>query len=220
MELSNIIILVKTAFWSTVHSLSRAHSYPFSPSRDTSLGGSRTQLSLGEEESLEISTEESETKKRVDKKVDEEKEEWGVVLESPSLPEESKTDSLMTLQRWGFTQDNTMFKYVFIGSQKQRIGYMWKAIQGIQATTTGVKQHVTEMEGKMIYNDCEATRRWGGNGAKAGSTTSLKQNRKLQYRIQYLTYKGKKTAFLKMQNPTIWDESLFWVNTFFIDNTC
>lgn len=80
-------------------SLSRAHSYPFSPSRDTSLGGSRTQLSLGEEESLEISTEESETKKRVDKKVDEEKEEWGVVLESPSLPEESKTDSLMTLQR-------------------------------------------------------------------------------------------------------------------------
>lgn len=220
MELSNIIILVKTAFWSTVHSLSRAHSYPFSPSRDTSLGGSRTQLSLGEEESLEISTEESETKKRVDKKVDEEKEEWGVVLESPSLPEESKTDSLMTLQRWGFTQDNTMFKYVFIGSQKQRIGYMWKAIQGIQATTTGVKQHVTEMEGKMIYNDCEATRRWGGNGAKAGSTTSLKQNRKLQNRIQYLTYKGKKTAFLKMQNPTIWDESLFWVNTFFIDNTC
>lgn len=106
-ELSNIIILVKTAFWSTVHSLSRAHSYPFSPSRDTSLGGSRTQLSLGEEESLEISTEESETKKRVDKKVDKEKEEWGVVLESPSLPEESKTDSLMTLQRWGFTQENT-----------------------------------------------------------------------------------------------------------------
>lgn len=138
-ELSSIIILVKTAFWSTVHSLSRAHSYPFSPSRDTSLGGSRTQLSLGEEESLEISTEESETKKRVDKKVDEEKEEWGVVLESPSLPEESKTDSVMTLQRWGFTQENTMFKYVFIGSQKQRIGYMWKAIQGIQATTTGVK---------------------------------------------------------------------------------
>lgn len=171
-ELSSIIILVKTAFWSTVHSLSSAHSYPFSPSRDTSLGGSRTQLSLGEEESLEISTEESETKKRVDKKVDEEKEEWGVVLESPSLPEESKTDSLMTLQRWGFTQENTMFKYVFIGSQKLRIGYMWKAIQGIQATTTGVKQHVTEMEGKMIYNDCETTRRWGGNGAKAGSTTT------------------------------------------------
>lgn len=171
-ELSSIIILVKTAFWSTVHSLSRAHSYPFSPSRDTSLGGSRTQLSLGEEESLEISTEESETKKRVDKKVDEEKEEWGVVLESLSLPEESKTDSLMTLQRWGFTQENTMFKYVFIGSQKQRIGYMWKAIQGIQATTTGVKQHVTEMEGKMIYNDCETTRSWGGNGAKTESTTT------------------------------------------------
>lgn len=148
-ELSSIIILVKTAFWSTVHSLSRAHSYPFSPSRDTSLGGSRTQLSLGEEESLEISTEESETKKRVDKKVDEE-EEWGVVLESPSLPEESKTDSLMTLQRWGFTQENTMFKYVFIGSQKLRIGYMWKEIQGIQATTTGVKQHVTEMEGYIM----------------------------------------------------------------------
>ncbi|XP_069006858.1 RIPOR family member 3 [Embiotoca jacksoni] len=79
-------------------SLKRAHSYPSSPSQGTSLGGSQTQLSLGEEGSLEISMEEQEARKRRDEK-EEEEEEWGGVSQAPSSPEESKTGSLQALQR-------------------------------------------------------------------------------------------------------------------------
>ncbi|XP_028261692.1 RIPOR family member 3 isoform X2 [Parambassis ranga] len=78
-------------------SLARAHSYPSSPSRGTSLGGSQTQLSLGEEESLEGCTEEQEARKRPEDKVGGEK--WRGVLESPSSPLERKTGSLLALQR-------------------------------------------------------------------------------------------------------------------------
>ncbi|KAM6927302.1 RIPOR family member 3 [Xenentodon cancila] len=67
-------------------SLSRAHSYPSSYSRATSLGGSRTQLSLGEEE-------EPEARQTVDEK------EWGGVLGTPSSAEESKAAALVALQR-------------------------------------------------------------------------------------------------------------------------
>ncbi|XP_044069271.1 RIPOR family member 3 isoform X2 [Siniperca chuatsi] len=77
-------------------SLRRTHSYPFSHSQGTSLGGSQTQLSLGEEGSLEGSTEESERRKRMDEKDGEE--EWGSVLDAPSTPAESKTGSLLALQ--------------------------------------------------------------------------------------------------------------------------
>ncbi|XP_042349870.1 RIPOR family member 3 [Plectropomus leopardus] len=80
------------------YSLTRTHSYPSSHSQGTSLGGSQTQLSLGEEGSLEISTEETERRKRMDEK-DGEEEEWGTVLDSPSTPAESKTGSLLALQR-------------------------------------------------------------------------------------------------------------------------
>uniref|UniRef100_A0A3Q1GDZ2 RIPOR family member 3 n=1 Tax=Acanthochromis polyacanthus TaxID=80966 RepID=A0A3Q1GDZ2_9TELE len=71
--------------------LTRAHSYPSSPSQGTSFGGSQTQLSLGEEESVE----EQEERKRMEER--EEEEEWGG--ETPSSPEESKTGSLQALQR-------------------------------------------------------------------------------------------------------------------------
>ncbi|XP_073325234.1 RIPOR family member 3 [Pagrus major] len=75
-------------------SLKRTHSYPSSHSGGTSLGGSQTQLSLGEEGSLEVSAEDRERRK-------EEKdgeEEWGSVLDTRSTPAESKTGSLLALQ--------------------------------------------------------------------------------------------------------------------------
>ncbi|KAM9408463.1 RIPOR family member 3 isoform 2-T4 [Pholidichthys leucotaenia] len=78
-------------------SLTRAHSYPLSPGHGTSLGGSQTQLSLRGGGSLEICTEEQETRKKVEK--EEEEEEWGGGLDSPSSPEESKSGSLLALQR-------------------------------------------------------------------------------------------------------------------------
>ncbi|KAL7408505.1 hypothetical protein ABVT39_024507 [Epinephelus coioides] len=79
------------------YSLTRTHSYPSSHSQGTSLGGSQTQLSLGEEESLEVSTEEAQRRERMDEKDGEE--EWGSVLDSSSSPAESKTGSLLALQR-------------------------------------------------------------------------------------------------------------------------
>ncbi|XP_040888946.1 RIPOR family member 3 isoform X2 [Toxotes jaculatrix] len=79
-------------------SLTRTHSYPSSPSQGPSLGGSQTQLSLGEEGSLDVSTEEREMRKRMDESKEEE-EEWGGVLETPSTPVTSKTGSLLDLQR-------------------------------------------------------------------------------------------------------------------------
>ncbi|TMS19069.1 RIPOR family member 3 [Larimichthys crocea] len=71
-------------------SLKRTHSYPFSHSQGTSLGGSQTQLSLGEEESLEVSAE--------DERKKDGEEEWGSVLDTRSTPAESKTGSLLALQ--------------------------------------------------------------------------------------------------------------------------
>lgn len=64
--------------------LTRAHSYP-----SASLGGSRTQLSFGEEE-------EQEATQRIEGKVDEE--EWGTALETSS-GETTKTGSLLALPR-------------------------------------------------------------------------------------------------------------------------
>ncbi|XP_035517702.1 RIPOR family member 3 [Morone saxatilis] len=84
--------------------LKRTHSYPSSHSQGTSLGGSQTQLSLGEEGSLEVSAEERERRKRMDKKdgeeeeEEEEEEEWGSVLDTRSTPAESKMSSLLALQ--------------------------------------------------------------------------------------------------------------------------
>ncbi|XP_038552854.1 RIPOR family member 3 [Micropterus salmoides] len=75
----------------------RTHSYPSSHSQGTSLGGSQTQLSLGEEGSLEVSTEEREAGKKTDEK-DGEEEEWGSALDPPSTPADSKTGSLLALQ--------------------------------------------------------------------------------------------------------------------------
>ncbi|XP_069387791.1 RIPOR family member 3 isoform X2 [Paralichthys olivaceus] len=77
-------------------SLTRAHSYPSSPSQGPSLGGSQTQLSLGEEEgSLEGSSEEREGSKRMDEREEEEDEEgWGGELETSSTSAKSKTGSL------------------------------------------------------------------------------------------------------------------------------
>ncbi|XP_071329124.1 RIPOR family member 3 isoform X2 [Trachinotus anak] len=84
-------------------SLTRAHSYPSCPSQGTSLGGSQTHLSLGEEGSLEVSTEERERRKSMDEEEEEEEGEeegrWGGVLEAPSTPAENKTGSLLALQR-------------------------------------------------------------------------------------------------------------------------
>ncbi|KAM9362300.1 RIPOR family member 3 [Symphorus nematophorus] len=74
-------------------SLKRTHSYPFSHSQGTSLGGSQTQLSLGEEESLEVSVEEREGMGEKDGE-----EEWGNGLDTHSTPAESKTGSLLALQ--------------------------------------------------------------------------------------------------------------------------
>ncbi|XP_072237546.1 RIPOR family member 3 [Leuresthes tenuis] len=68
-------------------SLTRAHSYPITHSRGSSLGGSRTQLSPGEEDEQE----------RMKEKADEA--EWGGMLETPSSAEESKTASLAALNR-------------------------------------------------------------------------------------------------------------------------
>ncbi|XP_039653584.1 RIPOR family member 3 [Perca fluviatilis] len=85
------------------YSLTRTHSYPSSHSQGTSLGGSQTQLSLGEEGSLETSTgegeggrEERERRKRIDNKDGEE--EWGSVLHTHSTPAEGKPSSLLALQ--------------------------------------------------------------------------------------------------------------------------
>ncbi|XP_035487868.2 RIPOR family member 3 isoform X1 [Scophthalmus maximus] len=76
-------------------SLTRAHSFPSSPSQGPSLGGSQTRLSLGEEGSLE----EGERGMRMDEE-EEEEEEWGGVCDTtPSTPAESKTGSLLVLQR-------------------------------------------------------------------------------------------------------------------------
>lgn len=72
----------------------RAHSYPSSYSQGTSLGGSQTQLSFEEEESLEVSTEEGETREEKD-----EEEEWESVLDTSSIPAQSKAGSLLALQR-------------------------------------------------------------------------------------------------------------------------
>ncbi|KAL3058071.1 hypothetical protein OYC64_010287 [Pagothenia borchgrevinki] len=76
------------------YSRMRAHSYPSSYSQGTSLGGSQTQLSFEEEESLEISTEEGETREEKD-----EEEEWESVLDTSSIPAQSKAGSLLALQR-------------------------------------------------------------------------------------------------------------------------
>ncbi|KAF3856772.1 hypothetical protein F7725_017495 [Dissostichus mawsoni] len=76
------------------YSRMRAHSYPSSYSQGTSLGGSQTQLSFEEEESLEVSTEEGETREEKD-----EEEEWESVLDTSSIPAQSKAGSLLALQR-------------------------------------------------------------------------------------------------------------------------
>lgn len=76
------------------YSRMRAHSYPSSYSQGTSLGGSQTQLSFEEEESLEVSTEEGETREEKD-----EEEEWESVLDTSSIPAQSKAVSLLALQR-------------------------------------------------------------------------------------------------------------------------
>ncbi|XP_030276378.1 RIPOR family member 3 isoform X2 [Sparus aurata] len=76
-------------------SLKRTHSYPSSHSGGTSLGGSQTQLSLGEEGSLEVSAEERERRRKEEKDGEEE---WGSVLDTRSTPAESKTGSLLALQ--------------------------------------------------------------------------------------------------------------------------
>lgn len=78
-----------------LHSLKRTHSYPSSHSGGTSLGGSQTQLSLGEEGSLEVSAEERERRRKEEKDGEEE---WGSVLDTRSTPAESKTGSLLALQ--------------------------------------------------------------------------------------------------------------------------
>ncbi|KAF7664248.1 hypothetical protein LDENG_00182530 [Lucifuga dentata] len=78
-------------------SLTRTPSYPSSTSQGTSLGGSQTQLSLEEEE--EASVEVSEEDRETSTKMQDEEEEWVGVLDSPSTPGESKTGSLLGLQR-------------------------------------------------------------------------------------------------------------------------
>ncbi|KAM7401580.1 hypothetical protein PAMP_016885 [Pampus punctatissimus] len=78
-------------------SLRWTHSY--SSSQGTSLVGSQTHLYLGEEGSSEISIEEREESKRMSEKEEEEEEEWGEVFDTPSTPVESKTGSLLVLQR-------------------------------------------------------------------------------------------------------------------------
>uniref|UniRef100_A0AAQ6IRV7 FAM65 N-terminal domain-containing protein n=1 Tax=Anabas testudineus TaxID=64144 RepID=A0AAQ6IRV7_ANATE len=77
-------------------SFTRSLSYPPSPSQGTSLEGSQTQLSLGEEGSLEVSTEERQKGKDVDER---QEEKWGGTLDTSSTLAESKTGSLSTLQR-------------------------------------------------------------------------------------------------------------------------
>ncbi|XP_076600706.1 RIPOR family member 3 isoform X1 [Chaetodon auriga] len=80
-------------------SLHRTHSYPSSHSQGTSLGGSQTQLSLGEEGSLEGSAEERERRKTVEEEEEEDGgEEWRSVLDAHSTPAQSKTGSLLALQ--------------------------------------------------------------------------------------------------------------------------
>ncbi|XP_067362156.1 RIPOR family member 3 isoform X2 [Channa argus] len=81
-------------------SLTRPHSYP------SSLGGSQPLLSPGEDRgSLEVSVEESRTRKRIDGKVEEkegeeeEEEKWEGALETSSTLAESKTGSLLAVQR-------------------------------------------------------------------------------------------------------------------------
>ncbi|KAM3877684.1 LOW QUALITY PROTEIN: RIPOR family member 3 [Diretmus argenteus] len=76
----------------TTPSLTRTPSYPSSPSpsQGTSLGGSQTQLSLAEEASLELPSEDRGRRTG---------EEWGGMSDTPSTPRESKTGSLLALQR-------------------------------------------------------------------------------------------------------------------------
>ncbi|KAM3622068.1 uncharacterized protein V6R79_020025 [Siganus canaliculatus] len=79
------------------HSLTQDSSH----SPGTSLGGSQTQLSLGEEEeeeeeedSLEVSAEEQETMRR---RMEEKDEEWGSVMDTRCGPEESQAASMTAL---------------------------------------------------------------------------------------------------------------------------
>lgn len=75
--------------------LTRTHSYPSSPSPGTSLGGSQTQLSL---DSVRESPKEN-RRRTEEEEEEEEEEEWGGVLVSSCAPAESKTGSLLLLER-------------------------------------------------------------------------------------------------------------------------
>ncbi|XP_008319118.1 RIPOR family member 3 isoform X1 [Cynoglossus semilaevis] len=77
-------------------SLTRAYSFPFSPSQGPSLVGSQTQLSMGEEGFMDSSMEESE-RTMMDEKKDEE--EWTGVMESPKTATERTTGPIRALQR-------------------------------------------------------------------------------------------------------------------------
>lgn len=79
----------------TLSSLTRTHSYPSSPSPGTSLGGSQTQLSL---DSVRESPKEN-RRRTEEEEEEEEEEEWGGVLVSSCAPAESKTGSLLLLER-------------------------------------------------------------------------------------------------------------------------
>ncbi|XP_059184987.1 RIPOR family member 3 [Centropristis striata] len=79
------------------YSLTQTYSNPSSHSQGTSLGGSQTQLLLGEEGSMEVSTEERESRKSLGEK--DREEEWRTVLDTASTPAESKTGSLLDLKR-------------------------------------------------------------------------------------------------------------------------
>uniref|UniRef100_A0A3Q3R829 FAM65 N-terminal domain-containing protein n=1 Tax=Monopterus albus TaxID=43700 RepID=A0A3Q3R829_MONAL len=85
-------------------SLTRTHSYTSSPSQGTSLGGSQ-QLPLEEEGSPEVSAEQSQRRKRMDERGEEE--EWGGVGESPSPPAKSMTGSLQRLSTPDILRKNT-----------------------------------------------------------------------------------------------------------------
>lgn len=78
-------------------SLNRAHSAPFSHSQTTSFEGSQTQLSLGEEESLEVSVEEEEEEEERRKRREEQEgeEAWRSVSDAAFTAVESKPGSLL-----------------------------------------------------------------------------------------------------------------------------
>ncbi|CAJ1050869.1 RIPOR family member 3 isoform X1 [Xyrichtys novacula] len=80
-------------------SLTRAHSFPFSHSQGTSLGGSHTHLSLGEEGSLEVSVEEEEEEEERKRRKEREggEDEWMSVIDTFQTPAETKTGSLLGL---------------------------------------------------------------------------------------------------------------------------